>query len=167
VTGLIGDFTSGMLMSGWVFFICTDPEGFGGSGKMLMRAVSFLGPGDGAEGGSAIGSGARRADAAWVEAPGAEKAGVDDGGRKAGTDGATGGGGEAGAGGRGNPPFEGGRAGRLIRTVSRGVETGGALEAARGGSVMRTVSFFGSFGSVICNLAFTKKVPKNRPFVTG
>jgi len=63
VTGPTGDFTSGMLISGCVFFICTEPDGFGGSGRRVMRAVSFLGPGDGADGGSVIGSGTLRAAA--------------------------------------------------------------------------------------------------------
>ena len=47
-------------------------------------------------------------------------------------------------------PFPGGRAGRLIRTVSRGDVPGAeAGVPGRGGKVMRTVSFLGSFESAI------------------
>jgi len=87
-----------------------------------------------------------------VEGSEAEKelaAGGDDGGRKVGTGCATDGRGGGGETGRGTPPFDGGRAGKLIRTVSRGLETGGTLADVRGGKVMRTVSFLGSFGSAI------------------
>jgi hypothetical protein len=50
------------------------------------------------------------------------------------------------AGTRGAEPVDEARAGRLIRTVSRSPPfDAGELAAGRGGNVMRTVSFFGSF----------------------
>jgi hypothetical protein len=79
VIGLIGVTGSGIVLNGWVFFICTDPAGLeGGSGNTVMRAVSFFGPGpeeiprwgtmDGGGGGGAIfgsnGTGAAAAEPA-------------------------------------------------------------------------------------------------------
>ncbi|MEP6955555.1 MAG: hypothetical protein ABI883_01925 [Chthoniobacterales bacterium] len=44
-TGAERGFAGGVAMSGWVFAILTDTEGgAAGSGRMLMRAVSFFGP---------------------------------------------------------------------------------------------------------------------------
>lgn len=85
---------------------------------------------------------------------GAEGAGEEEmgGGRKVG---AGGGGtvvaGDEGGGGRvGRLPLAGGRVGILIRTVSRGLtDASVGLGETRGGRVIRTVSFFGSFGSAI------------------
>jgi hypothetical protein len=60
---------------------------------------------------------------------------------------------ELGAGGRAALEGPGGRAGKLIRAVSFSTGTVGRF-VVRGGSVMRTVSFFGSFRSAIllsCN----------------
>lgn len=54
-----------------------------------------------------------------------------------------------GAAGRLVTPFDGGRAGKLIRTVSRGLAAGVELGEGRGGSVIRTVSFLGSLGSAM------------------
>jgi len=62
-----------------------------------------------------------------------------------------------GTGGRATPGGPGGRAGKLIRAVSFSTGTVGRL-VVRGGSVMRTVSFFGSFRSAIlllCNSAIS------------
>ncbi len=44
VTGAAGAFDSGAVMSGCVFAIFAGAAGAGRSGRMLMRAVSFLGP---------------------------------------------------------------------------------------------------------------------------
>ncbi|MEY2485794.1 MAG: hypothetical protein QOH39_1442 [Verrucomicrobiota bacterium] len=148
----------------------------GGSGRTVMRAVSFLGPGEGDIPG------------ACVAATGAPGAGIDLGadpetegagagvllGKKGGGvtafEGAGGKGVCAVGGRRGAPPdegggigagrtggapgcavpFPGGRGGRLIRTVSRGdVPEAEAGVPGRGGKVMRTVSFLGSFESAI------------------
>ena|SRR5438105_3616610 len=72
------------------------------------------------------------------------------GGRATGEPPNAGGRGAGRGGGAGIMPFPGGRAGMLIRTVSR---PDGFVPAAevlgRGGKVIRTVSFFGSFESAI------------------
>src|ERR1700682_1461541 len=46
VTGVTRAVVAGILIKGWVFFICTEPETLGGSGRTVMRAVSFFGPGE-------------------------------------------------------------------------------------------------------------------------
>jgi hypothetical protein len=174
---------AGILIKGWVFFICTEPDTLGGSGRTVMRAVSFFGPGEtnsvsvagmpaakGAEGANA-GCGA---DVAGDEEIGGDKnVGGETGLRGAGCEiGGRGelggvGGGAAETGRFGSMPLAGGRAGRLIRTVSRLAAAASAgLGVTRGGNVIRTVSFFGSFGSAIGPPKWTNKVPKNQKFVT-
>jgi hypothetical protein len=54
-----------MLISGCVFFICTEAGALGGSGNTVIRAVSFFGPGIGEAGG--IGAGAGLGDFAAAE----------------------------------------------------------------------------------------------------
>lgn len=161
VTGVTGAVAVGMLINGCVFFICTGADAFGGSGKTVMRAVSFLGPGDtdpgSTDGMAAAASGAEGTDGGRG-ANGTDEVDIG-GGRKVGGDGAeTGGAGgpavapgdEGGTGRLGRLPLAGGRVGRLIRTVSRGLAAASVgLGETRGGSVIRTVSFFGSLGSGI------------------
>ena len=175
VIGLIGSAGSGILLRGCVFFICTAPGLTGGSGRTVIRAVSFFGPcpgggtalGVGAAGGVgkatlATGAGAEVAAAAGGDVFGLNTGGVGTGLAGAGGTGACAVGGRAaepagGAGGRIGPgrggagaPLPGGRAGILMRTVSRaaGCSPPGGLPG-RGGKLMRTVSFFGSFVSAI------------------
>ena len=49
VTGATGALASGAIISGCVFAIFAGAAGAGRSGRMLMRAVSFLGPACAAE----------------------------------------------------------------------------------------------------------------------
>ena len=157
VTGVTGAVATGMLIKGCVFFICTGADALGGSGRTVMRAVSFFGPGETGPG-SITGMAAAASGA--VGGRGLEGAGEEDigGGRNVGGDGEAGGldergveTGDAGGEGRfGRLPPAGGRVGKLIRTVSRGVAAPSVgFGETRGGSVIRTVSFFGSFGSGI------------------
>lgn len=176
--GLTGVTGSGMVLNGWVFFICTGPPvGLaGGSGKTVIRAVSFFGPGLGlgtigrgggggatAAGGGVLGNnGAAGGNGA---APGVTGLPLNSGGGVTALAGA-GGTGAAAMGGRaagpapggrsgvgrggGGAPLAGGRAGILIRTVSRpGVGAPPAGAFGRGGKVILTVSFFGSGESAI------------------
>ena len=158
VTGVTGAVAAGMLISGCVFFICTEPDALGGSGRTVMRAVSFFGPGE-TDSVSVTGIAAALAAANGTDPPdggrGVEVA-VGCGGKNVGGGrGELGGGGVAGADGGeagrfGTMPLAGGRDGRLIRTVSRLLAAASVgLGGTRGGSVIRTVSFFGSFGSAI------------------
>ncbi len=133
-----------------------------------MRAVSFFGPGDvdgfgsgviagigdaaaltlgGAGGGIGfdikgvvgvfdVGGGGRNGRCSAV---GDADIGDKGGGIIGGSDGFGGAGG-----GRAATSLRGGRTGKLIRTVSRAALAPGPGGAGRGGSVMRTVSFFGS-----------------------
>lgn len=119
------------VMSGCVFDIFT--EGFGGSGKTLMRAVSFFGSGTGAGTGTAAAAGA------------GPRIGAGLGGR--GT--VDGGGGGTMRGAEGGTLSEVGGLGNGVLRV------GGGDEVAAGGfsgpvsllgEAIRTVSFFGSFG---------------------
>jgi hypothetical protein len=157
-----------MLINGCVFFIFTD-EGAGGSGKTVMRAVSFFGPIDG----DAVGIGADcAAGASCVFAAAAAVGGTNRGGctgllGAGGINGfAIGGGVVPAAGGllgeRG--ALVGGREGKVMRTVSRasvGFAAGGGVTA------MRTVSFFGSVGSAMRQSQFPHlKMPKTETFVT-
>jgi hypothetical protein len=84
-------------------------------------------------------------------------------GRGALAEGAAGRGGFA-IGGAGGAPIDGGRAGRLILTVSR---ASGGFAGPRGGRVMRTVSFFGSFRSPIVATKVLSQSLKQRVFVTS
>jgi hypothetical protein len=182
-----------MLMSGCVFFICTVGVDFtGGSGRTVMRAVSFFGPGEGpgfgvsagiaavAEAVDAVGElggtdnrvvGGLATDGAAAIGMEAEEGG-DVGGKNGngfvGGDGVCAAGGITGAsgifGGRGAErsgtalvvraltPFGGGLAGKLIRTVSR-ADVAPVDGDGRGGRVIRTVSFLGSCGSAMRNVA--------------
>jgi hypothetical protein len=161
-----------MVTSGCVFFICTVGAVFGlGSGRMVMCAVSFFGPGEvdgfgsgviagggvtltlgGAGGGTGFdingvvgvldvggaggGGGGRNGSGSVI---GDADIGDKGGGINGGSDGFGGAGG-----GRAATSLRGGRTGKLIRTVSRAALAPGPGGAGRGGSVMRTVSFFGS-----------------------
>jgi hypothetical protein len=192
-----------MVISGCVFFICTAGAGFGaGSGKTVIRAVSFFGPGD--EAGDELAKGLVVGAAAPKTAdPGPEVVGgaglgglgingVEDGGGgtvarpeaslpggEAGLGGKNGGGetGLAGGGGKGawasggrgdagapgdvggvgggalgprdGVASDGGRAGKFIRTVSRLGLPASEDWLSGAGELMRTVSFFGSFGSAM------------------
>ncbi len=133
-----------------------------------MRAVSFFGPGEDEE--------IPRADGGEAVAEdGGSGVGRNTGGDATGLLGA-GGKGDCASGGRGGRvptvsggrravPLPGGRAGILIRTVSRRlVPVAGGWPAARGGKVIRTVSFFGSFWSAIRGLLVQ---PKNTGNFTG
>ena len=157
---------SGIVTRGCVFFISTVRDGrAGGLGETEMRAVSFFGPcveGGmlGADGGkTAAGRGMpgnKLAPAIPVAEEGGTGAGRKRGGGATAFDGAGGkgawaiGGRGGGAltpeGGRGAVPLSGARASKFMRTVSRAPVPGaGDGPAGRGGKVMRTVSFFGSF----------------------
>jgi len=155
VIGLIGAAGSGIVLSGCVFFICTAPSGLaGGSGRTVMRAVSFFGPaldpgrfgeiGDdigewGAFGSRGAGEDAP-ADAGVAAALAATGLPLNKGGGVTGFDGA-GGRGAFAMGGRGAPPAEtGGRIG-----PGRG-GSGAPLLGGRAGMLMRTVSRPGAFG---------------------
>ena len=142
-------------------------EGGGGSGTFVSEAVEAAGGDLKAEGGGGggrtsvdgIGVGGRAIGGAGGRTGFAPTAGdigfvtTNGGGRT----GAGAGEIEFGADGRAAPGGPGGRAGRLIRAVSFSTGTVGRL-VVRGGSVMRTVSFFGSFRSAIlllCNSAIS------------
>ncbi|MDQ2867159.1 MAG: hypothetical protein M3R59_01920 [Verrucomicrobiota bacterium] len=89
----------------------------------------------------------------------------DIGGRGTGALPALGGGGTSGAIGRGGRPFPEGRGGRLIREASL---LSAAPPGRRGGSVMRTVSFFGSLLSGMAGKCGGKSnVPNPANFVTA
>jgi hypothetical protein len=198
-----------MLMSGCVFFICTVGVDFtGGSGKTVMRAVSFFGPGEGPGIGVSDGIAAVAAAVEAVGEPGgtdnrvvgglatdgaaAIGMGAEEGGGVGGKNGKGFVGGDAGGacaaggttgtsgifGGRGAErsggalvvraltPFGGGLTGKLIRTVSR-ADVAPVDGDGRGGSVIRTVSFLGSFGSAMTRCKVRKRLPENRKFVTS
>src|SRR5207237_2669113 len=183
VTGAVGGATgvAVAVMSGCVFDIFAG-VGFGGSGRMLMRAVSLV---RGVV--AAVGLGA---DAPAVVPLGRGKGVLVTGG---------GGGGGSTVRGAGTPPTGGvgngfcdtgglgigtlpgldtkggtavgvgsevgGRDGRLIRTVSS--SSGAAASPRPGGRVIRTVSFFGSFASAMAILTGeTKSLSKISRFVT-
>ncbi|MFL6516369.1 MAG: hypothetical protein ACJ8M1_15220 [Chthoniobacterales bacterium] len=150
VIGLIGAAGSGIVLSGCVFFIWTAPSGLeGGSGRTVIRAVSFFGPavepGRFADTGADMGAGgAFGSSGAGAGAPAGAAVAVplavtglplNNGGGVTAFDGAGGKGAWA-IGGRAAPPAElggrmgpgrggsgapllGGRAGMLMRTVSR------------------------------------------------
>ena len=169
VTGAVGGATgvAVAVMSGCVFDILAD-AGFGGSGRTLIRAVSLV---RGVVPGTGLG-----ADAAAVVPVGRGKGVLLTGGGGGGVvaAGGSGGGTVPGAGtpatgglGIGTLPGlgtsgadvgggseVGGRDGILIRTVSS--SSGAAASPRRGGSVIRTVSFFGSFASAMVTLAGEK-----------
>jgi len=196
LTGVNGAAGSGMVFNGCVFFICTAPAGLlGGSGKTVIRAVSFFGPtgvgvpsepaGEGAGAGETFGSNGETAAAA---ADGGTGLAANDGGGGTALAGAGGTGGRAvggrgtgapaggtgltgpGRGGAGAPAGipTGGRAGMLMRTVSRPaalVPAGGEL--GLGGKLMRTVSFLGSFESAMSVPVRSKsRMPEMENFVT-
>jgi hypothetical protein len=158
-----------MSISGWVFFICT-PEGEGGSGRRVIRAVSFFGPTAGEVTGNGGGTG--------LEAGAPEIAGGGAGGgmNRGGWTGLLGAGGINGlaTGGRGAPEpggvcggsggVAGGRVGKVILTVSRpSVDS----FAGVGETAMRTVSFLGSVGSAIAQLHSSQRLLENGAFVTA
>jgi hypothetical protein len=166
VNEAVGAAVGGTVTSGCVFFISTAADAFaGGFDCTAMRAVSFLGPGDGAVivAGAALGIGGAEGGGATAPAGGAgvgrEKGGggtgfAGAGGKgvcaSGGRGGAPGGGGGAVGGGRGGASFDGGRTGKFIRTVSRApLPVAGGWSMGSGGKVMRTVSFLGSLGSAI------------------
>lgn len=172
-------FASGMLMSGCVFFICTLAVGLaGGSGKMVMRAVSFFGADEGAGGGVTGSIGWMAAAAAWrtpgglgendALVPGTAGAldpaggGINGGGLTGRWAGVAAAGSDPGGrrGTEGDAP--GGRAGKLIRTVSRPEVLPAGAGCAGPGTAIRTVSFFGSFCS-----AMIFPIPKNLPETNG
>ena len=191
VTGAVGGVTgvAVKVKSGCVLDIFPG-AGFGGSGRILMRAVSLT---NGVVGGAAGGAGAAAA-VPMGRGTGVLAAGSGGGGTAAG-----GGGGGANvrgtgtlaAGGLGNgtcdtggrgigtlPGFGtsgvdvgggsdvGGRAGRLIRTVSS--SCGATASPRRGGRVIRTVSFFGWLASAMVTLTGGKiRLPKIGYVVTG
>lgn len=125
-----------------------NPEGGGGSGAFVSEAADGGGGGrtplDGTgAGGRAMGGAGGRTGVA--PAAGGIGFGATNGG---GRTGAGAGEIEFGAGGRAAPGGPGGQAGKLIRAVSFSTGTVGRF-VVRGGNVMRTVSFFGSFRSAI------------------
>jgi hypothetical protein len=156
---------SGIVTRGCVFFISTVRDGrAGGLGETEMRAVSFFGPcldGGmlGADGGkTAAGRGMPGNELRPI--PVAEEGGTGAarkrgggatafdgaGGKGAWAIGGRGGGVATLEGGRSAVPLSGAPAGKFMRTVSRAPVPGaGDGLARRGGKVMRTVSFFGSF----------------------
>jgi len=176
VTGAVGGTTdvAVAVMRGWVFDILAG-VGFGGSGRTLMRAVSFTRGVVGARAGASCGRGAGTGTPDVVpigRGNGVLAAGGRGGGVVGGSD-TTCGAGTTPAGGAGNGFCDtgglgigtladfatsgtadmgggseaGGRDGRLIRTVSS--SSGAAASPRRGGRVIRTVSFFGSLASAI------------------
>ena len=183
VIGAVSVRGAGMLISGCVFFICTvGADLAGGSGSTVMRAVSFFGPGEGSRIGVIAGIAAVVAGAdVWDGCAGNRVVGgldIDgvsavavaveeggDGGKNGkgfvggdgdGASGIFGGGGAERSGGvlvdRALTPLPGGLIGKLIRTVSR-AEASPVVGDGRGGKVIRTVSFFGSCGSIMRNVA--------------
>ena len=187
-TGADGVAPGGWINSGWVLVMfIVGPEGLVGRGKMLIRAVSFFGPGftddppfcsrTGRTGripaGSSpggFGSGCKSDDEAGAldgvtrgrrgEKAGASAVDPDE---------------EAGAilGGNRRIGVTGVREGRTIRAVSRLAMFGAAAACSgRGGSAMRTVSFFGSamsnqrastkshksVGAVTCYFVFERRL---------
>jgi len=188
LTGVTGAVGAGILIKGWVLFICTEPEALGGPGRTVIRTVSFFGPGE-TNSVSVAGMPAAKGAEGANEGRGAELADDEEigGGKNAGAATGLGGAddcemgerGELGAagGGTGDSAAEpgrfgsmslvGGRTGRLVRTVSRLAAAASAgLGVTRGGNVIRTVSFLGSFGSAIGPPKWRNKVPKNQKFVT-
>ena len=195
VTGAVGGATGVAVKveSGCVLDIFIG-AGFGGSGRILMRAVSLANGvvGGAAGAGAAAGEAGAPAAAPMGRGTGVLAAGSEGGGTAAGGGGgganvrgtgtlATGGLGDGtcDTGGRGIgtlPGFGasgvaggsdvGGRAGRLIRTVSSSC---GATASPRwGGRVIRTVSFFGWLASAMVTLTGGKiRLPKIGYFVTG
>ncbi len=143
VSGVSGALAAGMSISGGVFFICTAGLA-GGSGRTVIRAVSFFGLL------AFVGGVTGKGGVAAAPAPGvAEVTAGDTPDRGVKTCGGAGGRG-AGVLGLGTDSGglvegeTGGHAGRLMRTVSRfsdGASAGAAVGS--GGSVIRTVSFFG------------------------
>ncbi|HEX8280031.1 MAG TPA: hypothetical protein VF551_01530, partial [Chthoniobacterales bacterium] len=80
------------------------------------------------------------------------------GGALTGEDGADGASGVERFGGSGGAPFPGAFGGRLMRTVSRPSAASPGLAGARGGNVIRTVSFFGSFRSLIGDASLAPEI---------
>jgi len=171
VTGAVGGVpgVAVKVTSGCVLDIFTD-AGFGGSGRILMRAVSLASRVAGGAAGAGAGAGNGAAAGATAAVPRGRGAGVLAGGGGANVRGtgtlATGGlgNGTCDTGGRGIRTLAGfgtggvdigggsdvgGRAGRSIRTVSSSC---GATASPRGGRVIRTVSFFGSLASAMGTL---------------
>ena len=188
VTGAVGGVTgvAVKVKSGCVLDIFPG-AGFGGSGRILMRAVSLA---NGVVGGAAGGAGA--AAAVPMGRGTGVLAGSGGGGTAAGGGGgganvrgtgtlATGGLGNGtcdtggrgigtlpgfGASGVGGGSDVGGRAGRLIRTISS--SCGATASPRRGGRVIRTVSFFGWLASAMVTLTGGKiRLPKIGYVVTG
>ncbi len=185
VTGAVGGVTgvAVKVKSGCVLDIFIG-AGFGGSGRILMRAVSLA---NGVVGGAAGAGAAAGGAGAAAAVPMGRGTGVLAAGSGGGGTAAGGGGGEANVrgtgtlaiGGLGNgtcdtggrgigtlPGFGtsgvdvgggsdvGGRAGRLIRTVSS--SCGATASPRRGGRVIRTVSFFGWLASAMVTLTGEK-----------
>ena len=156
---------SGIVTKGCVFFISTVRDGrAGGLGETEMRAVSFFGPcveGGmlGADGGKTAadrgmpGNELRRVPVAEEGGTGAARkrgggatAFDGAGGKGAWAIGGRGGGVATLEGGRGAVPLSGARAGKFMPIVSCApAPDPGDWPAGRGGKVMRTVSFLGSF----------------------
>jgi hypothetical protein len=158
-----------MSISGWVFFICT-PAGEGGSGRSVIRAVSFFGPTVGEVTGNGGGTGLE------AGAPEVVGRGAGGGTNRGGWTGLLGAGGikglatggcgapaPGGAGG-GSGGVAGGRVGKVILTVSR---PSVASFTGVGETAMRTVSFLGSVGSAIAQLQSFQRLPETGAFVTA
>jgi hypothetical protein len=195
VTGAVGGVTgvAVKVKSGCVLDIFIG-AGFGGSGRILMRAVSLANGVVGAAAGAGAAAGGAGAAAAvpMGRGTGVLAAGSGGGGTAAGGGGgganvrgtgtlATGGLGNGtcdtggrgigtlpgfGASGVGGGSDVGGRAGRLIRTISS--SCGATASPRRGGRVIRTVSFFGWLASAMVTLTGGKiRLPKIGYVVTG
>ena len=135
---------AGILIKGWVFFICTEPETLGGSRRTGMRVVSFFGPGE-TNSVSVAGMPAAKGAEGANEGRGGEVADDEEigGGKNVGAETGLGEADGCEIGGRGELGGVGRGAGGGAAAASAG------LPVTLGGSVKRTVSFFGSFGSAI------------------
>jgi len=118
-----------------------------GSGRGAIRAVSFFGPSEVAEGGVGGEPGNFAATGMSTGAVGLKtgRSGAGEGGEGE----ALGGNGVGAVETGGSEGVNDGRGGRLIRTVSRDSLLAPGGVAAGGGKVMRTVSFLGSFESAM------------------
>ncbi len=147
---------------GWADFPPTNGGGGAGVGGLKLGAGGVFGgrtPPDGAGGGSGVGrlggAGGRADEAPPVGGSGFGE--IEAGGRTTPEEGGRtpASGGFAPAGGTG------GRLGRLIRAVSFSTGTVGRF-VVRGGRVIRTVSFFGSFKSAIAGIYFAPRERRHR-----
>lgn len=179
---------SGIVTSGWVFFISTEGVALAAGAKTEMRAVSFFGPGAAGapagiggvgadtlgtdEGGDAApdaelpldgggGGAARERGGGATRWAGAGGKGVWERGGRGGTGGGT-------VGERGTASFGCGTPGKVIRVVSPpSLPVVGGWFAGRAGKLIRTVSFLGSLGSAISAQKLGQNVPEIFPFVTS